>query len=56
MRGGLSEGPRGSAGVGVGFGSVIAFYNEERLYQSLDYRTPADVYGERNNVCGSVCS
>jgi putative transposase len=22
----------------------LAFYNEERLHQALDYRTPAEVY------------
>ena len=27
-----------------GLGRYFAFYNEERLHQSLDYRTPAAVY------------
>jgi putative transposase len=27
-----------------GLGRYFAFYNEERLHQSLNYRTPADVY------------
>jgi putative transposase len=40
----------------AGLGRYFLFYNEERLHQSLDYRSPASVYGERNNVCGSVCS
>lgn len=40
----------------AGLGRYFLFYNEERLHQSLDYRTPASVYDERNNVCGSVCS
>ena len=40
----------------AGLGRYFLFYNEERLHQSLDYRTPASVYGERNNACGSVCS
>jgi putative transposase len=40
----------------AGLGRYFLVYNEERLHQSLDYRTPASVYGERNNACGSVCS
>jgi putative transposase len=28
-----------------GLGRYFAFYNDERLHQSLDYRTPASVYG-----------
>ena len=27
-----------------GLGAYFRFYNEERLHQSLDYRTPAAVY------------
>ena len=27
-----------------GLGRYFPFYNEERLHQSLDYRTPAEVY------------
>lgn len=40
----------------AGLGQYFLFYNEERLHQSLDYRTPESVYGERNDVCGSVFS
>jgi putative transposase len=29
-----------------GLGRYFPYYNEERLHQSLDYRTPAEVYGE----------
>jgi putative transposase len=39
-----------------GLGRYFGFYNGERLHQSLDYRTPAAVYGERSNACGSMCS
>jgi putative transposase len=28
----------------TGLGSYFPFYNDERLHQSLDYRTPAEVY------------
>jgi putative transposase len=33
----------------VYFGAIpyFPFYNSERLHQSLDYRTPAAVYGAR---------
>ena len=27
--------------------AYFRFYNEERLHQALDYRTPATVYAER---------
>jgi putative transposase len=30
-----------------GLGRYFAYYNEERLHQALDYRTPAQVYQER---------
>jgi putative transposase len=30
-----------------GLGHYFAFYNEERLHQALDYRTPGSVYRER---------
>ena len=30
-----------------GLGAYFAFYNTERPHQSLEYRTPADVYGVR---------
>ena len=29
-----------------GLGRYLPYYNEERLHQALDYRTPAEVYGE----------
>ena len=29
-----------------GLGRYFPFYNEERFHQSLDYRTPAEVYRE----------
>ncbi len=32
-------------GLHLGLGRYFAFYNDERLHQSLDYRTPATVYG-----------
>jgi len=33
-----------------GLGRYFGFYNEERLHQSLDYRTPAWVYGQRKGA------
>jgi putative transposase len=39
-----------------GLGRYFGFYNDERLHQSLAYRTPAQVYAERSNKCRSVCS
>jgi len=30
-----------------GLGQYFPFYNEERLHQALDYRTPGSVYRER---------
>lgn len=33
--------------LGQGLGRYFAFYNEERPHQSLDYRTPAQVYRAR---------
>jgi len=27
-----------------GLSAYLRFYNEERIHQSLDYRTPAEVY------------
>jgi putative transposase len=30
--------------------AYFRFYNHERIHQSLDYRTPADVYAERTGV------
>jgi putative transposase len=33
-----------------GLGRYFPFYNEERLHQSLDYRTPAVVYQERRRA------
>ena len=29
-----------------GLGRYFTFYNHERLHQSLEYRTPAEVYGK----------
>ena len=34
----------------VSLGEYFAFYNEERLHQALDYRTPAEVYFGRTGV------
>ncbi len=39
-----------------GLRNYFGFYNGERLHQSLDYRTPGEVYGERSNACGWVGS
>jgi putative transposase len=39
-----------------GLWRYFAFYNDERLHQSLAYRTPAQAYAERSNECRSVCS
>jgi len=39
-----------------GLGRYFGFYNQERPHQSLGYRTPAKVYGERTNACLYVCS
>ena len=33
--------------IGVGLRSYFQFYNEERPYQGLGYRTPAEVYYEK---------
>ena len=30
----------------AGIGRYFRFYNQERLHQSLDYRTPAAIYRE----------
>ena len=32
-----------------GLGRYLSFYNDQRLHQSLDYRTPAEVYGVRGS-------
>jgi putative transposase len=37
----------GVAELQQGLGRYFPYYNEERLHQSLDYRTPAAVYGEK---------
>jgi putative transposase len=43
----------GVAQLRQGLEAYLAFYNEERLHQSLDYRTPAEVYWEgRRRVAG----
>ena len=35
-----------------GLAAYFRFYNEGRLHQSLEYRTPAEVYGrDRINKC-----
>ena len=33
-----------------GLGRYFGFYNEERLHQALDYRTPGAVYRERRRA------
>jgi putative transposase len=38
-----------------GLGRYFPFYNEERLHQSLDYRTPGQVYREGRNKAASEC-
>jgi len=32
-----------------GIGNYIAFYNQERPHQSLNYKTPAEMYFDSNN-------
>ncbi len=32
-----------------GIGSYVNFYNQERPRQSLSYKTPAEMYFDRNN-------
>jgi putative transposase len=39
-----------------GLRRYFGFYNGERPHQSLGYRTPEEVYGERSNACVSVGS
>jgi putative transposase len=39
-----------------GLRRYFGFYNHERFHQSLGYRTPAAVYGERTKRCGCVGS
>ena len=36
-----------------GIGAWIAFYNNERPHQSLDYRTPTEVFAQAK-TCGGV--
>src|SRR4030088_1007288 len=38
--------PEAGPHVSQGLGRYFPFYNEERLHQSLDYRTPGEVYRE----------
>jgi putative transposase len=39
-----------------GRAEYFRFYNHQRLHQSLNYRTPAEVYREHSNGCRSVGS
>jgi putative transposase len=41
------RGYEGVPALGQGLGYYFPFYNEERLHQALDYRTPGSVYRER---------
>lgn len=36
------------AGAREGIAAFMTFYNEERIHASLDYRTPPEVYADRN--------
>src|SRR5207245_8325349 len=36
----------------AGIGAWLRFYNEERQHQSLDYRTPRQIYQEGLWICG----
>jgi len=36
----------------AGIGTWLSFYNEERQHQSLDYRTPRQIYQEGLWICG----
>lgn len=38
------KGYRGVSDVREGIGNYMTFYNQERLKQSLNYKTPAEVY------------
>ena len=37
----------------TGIGDYLAFYNGQRLHQALGYRTPAEVYAEREVVAAA---
>ncbi len=40
-----------------GISKYLVFYNQERPHQSLDYRTPAEVYyGSKNYKNRSICN
>ncbi len=41
------------AGARRGIGGWLAFYNDERKHQALDYRTPREIF-EANPACGYV--
>lgn len=32
----------------------FSFYNQERLHQALGYKTPAQVYAEKQNLSGPL--
>ena len=36
----------------TGIGAWLDFYNEERQHQSLDYRTPRQIYDQGRWICG----
>jgi putative transposase len=44
------KGYQGVPQLQVGLQAYFPFYNEERLHQSLDYRTPAEVYRSRRRA------
>ncbi len=44
IRGSLSQGLPGRTGGAPGLGNYFPFYNDQRIHQALDYRTPKDVH------------